>query len=68
MSVFEHKIPTVEQRIGLRVVKERYERLYEDIEYYAPPSRYRSIALTKLEELAMWVNKAITHGAEGDQR
>jgi hypothetical protein len=29
-----------------------------------PNCRQRSLALTKLEEAAMWANKAVTHGVE----
>lgn len=39
-----------------------YERILELANAVVPEGRYRSLAYTALEESAMWMNKAITHG------
>jgi hypothetical protein len=56
---FEYHNPNEEQteRIVLfrRLLKDTYDRIMEQVD----PSRERSLAITKLEECSMWLNKAI---------
>lgn len=57
---FEHKTPTEEQEKLLKQTRLDFEILSARVENM-PASRYKSIAQTKLEEAAMWLNKAIVH-------
>ena len=59
MSTFQYVQPTDEQK----EVMQKYRDLYEDLAgklKEIEPGRGLSLALTKLEESAMWLNKAIT--------
>lgn len=57
---FDYVQPTEEQIEAMQVLRKAYAELYTKVEALEP-SRGRSLALTKLEESNMWVNKAITH-------
>jgi len=54
--------PTDEQKALMQAFRDEAEKLYRTTETL-PASRGRSLALTKLEEYAMWVNKAITQNS-----
>lgn len=41
--------------------RNKFEVFYQEIKDVVPENRARSLALTKLEESAMWLNKAITN-------
>jgi hypothetical protein len=41
-----------------------YELLRSNILATTKPGRYQSLAITALEESAMWLNKSITHDGE----
>ena len=61
MSTFQYIQPTDEQKEVMQKFRDRYEDLYKDVKgSFVEPSRGLSLALTKLEESAMWLNKAIT--------
>jgi len=51
--------PTEEQIKVMQSFRDKYEALFNDLKTLEK-SRGLSLALTKLEESAMWVNKAIT--------
>jgi hypothetical protein len=58
-NIFEYQKPTdksVAEIVSIREVLHRVHGLIQDI---VPDSREKSIAITKLEEVSMWVNKAI---------
>lgn len=56
---FEYQAPTPEQVQQIQVVREAAKNLYEVLTENVPSSRERSVAITKLEEVSMWANKAI---------
>ena len=56
---FDYVKPTEEQIQDMQILRTAYAELYAKVEAL-PTGRGRSIALTKLEESNMWVNKAIT--------
>lgn len=61
MSTFQYVKPTEEQVQAMQEFRDKYETLAREIrDTFAEPSRGLSLALTKLEESAMWLNKAIT--------
>lgn len=51
--------PTEDQLIIMQEFRDEYEKLLNKVKIL-PPSRGLSLAITKLEESAMWINKAIT--------
>ena len=59
MSTLQYVQPTEEQKATMQVFRDKYEALFNDVKTL-PASRGLSLALTKLEESAMWLNKAIT--------
>lgn len=59
MPTFQYVQPTDEQKEQMQILRDKFEALYKDVEALEP-SRGRSLALTKLEESNMWVNKSIT--------
>ncbi len=56
---FVYQAPTHEQIHRITAVREGCRVLLETIEANIAPSRERSLAITKLEEVSMWANKAI---------
>ena len=62
MPTLQYVQPTEEQKHLMQIYRDKAEALYRDVEML-PASRGRSLALTKLEEFSMWVNKAITHNS-----
>lgn len=57
---FNYYPPTTEHRQNSHVhIRESCKTLAYTIESLCPPSRERSLAITKLEEVMMWANAAI---------
>jgi hypothetical protein len=53
-----HK-PSAEGLVKINDLRQKFSELHAFIDITAPESRERSIALTKLEETAMWAIKAV---------
>lgn len=60
MVTLQYKQPTPEQVATMQIYRDKMEDLYKEIQKL-PPSRGISLSLTKLEESAMWLNKAISN-------
>jgi hypothetical protein len=56
---FEYQKPNAGQVERIENVRQGCKALYDTIFENVPSSRERSLALTKLEEVSMWANKAI---------
>src|SRR4029077_12220168 len=54
--------PTPEMVEHMQMAASQYDLLRTNIKNSTHVGRYQSLALTALEESAMWLNKAITHG------
>ena len=61
MSRFDFKECNQQQRELINEIRKRCEELDELIQVKVASSREKSLAQTKLEEVAMWSNKAISH-------
>lgn len=59
-STLQYVQPTEEQKVVMQAYRDKYEALLTDVRIL-PMSRGLSLAITKLEESAMWINKAITN-------
>ena len=59
MSTFQFVVPTEEQKAVMQKFRDKYESLAIELKSL-PSNRGLSLALTKLEESAFWLNKAIT--------
>lgn len=59
MSTMQYVKPTDEQVETMQKFRDKYEALFNELKEL-PASRGLSLALTKLEESAMWLNKSIT--------
>lgn len=56
---FQYIQPTDEQKETMQNFRDKYETLGKELKEL-PSSRGLSLALTKLEESAFWLNKSIT--------
>ena len=56
---YQYIKPTDEQKKTMQVFRDKYELLAGELKGL-PSSRGMSLALTKLEESAFWLNKSIT--------
>ena len=59
MATFQYVSPTDEQKEVMQNFRDKYDALYAEVKEL-PASRGLFLALTKLEESAMWLNKTIT--------
>ena len=59
MPTFQFVVPTEEQKAVMQKFRDKYESLAIELKAL-PSNRGLSLALTKLEESAFWLNKAIT--------
>ena len=59
MATLQYVQPTDEQKAVMQNFRDKYEALYKEVGALEK-SRGTSLAITKLEESAMWLNKAIT--------
>ena len=60
---FQYVKPTEEQIVVMQEFRDKYESLANELQEKLPPSRGLSLAITKLEESAFWLNKGITHNS-----
>lgn len=60
MPTLQYVQPTDEQKALMQDYRDELEYIFKKVEAL-PHSRGRSLALTKIEEASMWINKAITH-------
>ncbi len=66
-SLFGYLKPSTEQLQRMEAVRQAYADLYAILNA-TPAGRYRSLAITALEESAMWANKGITRDSDGTPR
>lgn len=59
MSTLQYVQPTEEQKVVMQQFRDKYETLFLELKALTP-SRGMSLCITKLEESAMWLNKALT--------
>lgn len=57
---FQYIQPTEEQKALMQEFRDKFETLANEIKEKVEPSRGLSLAITKLEESAFWLNKGIT--------
>jgi hypothetical protein len=58
---FQYIKPTEEQLALMQGYRDQFESLVSSLKESVPASRGLSLAITKLEEAAFWLNKGITH-------
>jgi len=61
MSKYDYMKPTPEQVAKMEMLRMDFKLLDAKLVECLPDSRHKSLALTALEEAAMWTNKAVTH-------
>lgn len=64
---FEYQAPSPEATNKIITVRIACAKLYECITWNIADSRERAIAITKLEEVSMWANKAIVFAPEVEE-
>jgi hypothetical protein len=60
---FQYIKPTDEQIVLMQEFRDKFELLAKEITEKIADSRGKSLAITKLEESAFWLNKSITHNS-----
>lgn len=65
---FALKSPTGDQVVRSQTIRSEAKSLAVTVEGLCPPSREKSLAMTKLEEAVMWANAAIAREEGGDGR
>lgn len=60
MATLQYVQPTEEQKALMQGYRDKYEELFTQLKSL-PSSRGMALAITKLEESAMWLNKALTN-------
>jgi len=60
-DAFDHVSPSIDQSERMGTIRGVCKRARDLILRECPPSRERSLALTKLEEAGMWAVKSISH-------
>lgn len=58
-DAFEYQAPTDVSIEKIRIVRLNLKQTRDMLLGVMPPSRERSLAITKLEEVSMWANKGI---------
>lgn len=66
-GTFEYVQATPDEVVLMDEVRKRCADLEELLTLAVPRSRHLSLALTNLEQAAMWANKAITHGEDNER-
>ena len=61
---FDYQRPTPAQVDQIEAGRGALKQVYDLMSATLPPSRERSLALTKLEEASMWFNKAVVFQPE----
>lgn len=56
---FEYQKPTPEHVQQIETVRAALKNAHDTVLATLPPSRERSVVITKLEEASMWANKGI---------
>jgi hypothetical protein len=59
MSIFRNRTPNDEQAEDLDAITEAMENAYDRLAAILPNGRYRSLAITKLEECSMHAKKSV---------
>lgn len=59
MTNFQSKVPTDKQKNTMDTYRGTFQQFADIIMEEIPDCRERSLAITKLEEASMWLNKAI---------
>ena len=62
LARFEPVLPSEEQAQRVLAVRAATRLYVKCLHGLIPPGRYASLALTAVEEAAMWAVKAVTHG------
>lgn len=58
-KTYAHHAPTPETTAKIQELRRRFSELHDLIESVCPISRERSVAVTSLEDTAMWAIKAL---------
>jgi hypothetical protein len=60
IGTFDYVQPNENQVTSMQLLRDKFTDLESTIKANTTPSREQSLALTKLEEAAMWANKAVS--------
>jgi hypothetical protein len=60
-STFDYLSPSAEQIARMALMREAFAKMEDMIEVSVSPGRYKALAITALEQSAMWANKGVVH-------
>jgi hypothetical protein len=64
MGIFDYKQPEYHQVKDMEHLNQSFQTLLDQIIFSCPNCRETEIAISRLEEAAMWAKKAITHRSD----
>jgi hypothetical protein len=67
-STFQYLKPSPQQIAEMSAVRVGFEAIYATIDAFVPEGRYKAMAISKLEEAAMFANKGVTRDSDGTPR
>jgi hypothetical protein len=67
-SIFEYLKPNADQQETMGVLRTNFAIVANVVDQLVPDGRYKSLAMTALEEAAMWANKGVTRCNNGAPR
>jgi hypothetical protein len=67
-SIFEYLRPSPDQITCMNLMREAYAKMMDMVAVSVPDGRYKALAITSLEESAMWANKGVTRESDGTPR
>ena len=62
MNTFDAVTPTEEQLKQITIIRCKFYEMECELNALLPAGRLKSLALTSLEESALWANKAVSRG------
>lgn len=65
LKTFAYHKPSPEGIEKIARIRKAFSDFLEGLEAHVPASRERSLAVTNLEQAAMWATKAVTHNDPG---
>jgi hypothetical protein len=67
-STFEYLKPSEDQIERMALMRQAYAKMMHMVTVTIPDGRYKALAITSLEESAMWANKGVTRDSDGTPR
>lgn len=61
-KMYRSHVPSDDAAVKINELRLAFDELHSALEKLCPPSRELSLAITNIEQAAMWATKAVVHG------